>query len=209
MLSAIQRRLSYANVVATLALVFAMSGGALAAKHYLINSQQQINPKVLMKLKGKNGRRGATGPAGATGASGAKGETGANGEPGPFPSGSAPAGATIRGNYAAGGPASATGQFFWDQISFGFQFASAPSPHFIVKGAPSTSECPGSPSNPQAAAGNLCVYELLRVGSFVPEVFDPSTGISGKADPWGGGVLLRTTGTGNMSSYGTWAATAP
>jgi hypothetical protein len=209
MLSAIHRRLSYANVVATLALVFAMSGSALAAQHYLINSQKQINPKVLKKLKGKNGRRGATGATGARGASGATGETGAKGEPGPFPSGNAPTGVTIRGNYAAGGPAGATGQFFWDQISFGFQFASAPAPHFMVKGAASTPECPGSPANPQAAAGNLCVYESLRVGSYVGELFDPSSGVSGRADRWGGGVLLRTTGTGDVSSYGTWAATAP
>ncbi len=33
-----RRRLSYANVTATLALVFAMSGGAMAANHYLITS---------------------------------------------------------------------------------------------------------------------------------------------------------------------------
>ncbi len=57
--------LNYANVVATLALVFAMSGGALAASHYLINSAKQINPKVLNKLRG---RQGVSGSRGATGA---------------------------------------------------------------------------------------------------------------------------------------------
>ncbi len=66
-----RRRLSYANVTATLALVFAMSGGALAANHYLINSTKQINPKVLKKLKGSTGKTGA---AGATGATGPKGQ---------------------------------------------------------------------------------------------------------------------------------------
>ena len=70
-----RRRLSYANVTATLALVFAMSGGALAANHYLINSTKQINPKVLKKLTGKTGRRtGAAGAAGPTGASGPQGK---------------------------------------------------------------------------------------------------------------------------------------
>jgi hypothetical protein len=44
---AMRRHLTYANVTATLALVFAMSGGALAAKHYLISSTNQIDPKVL------------------------------------------------------------------------------------------------------------------------------------------------------------------
>ena len=57
-----RRHLNYANVIATLALVFAMSGGALAANHYLINSTKQINPKVLKKLKGNSqGKTGATG----------------------------------------------------------------------------------------------------------------------------------------------------
>jgi hypothetical protein len=44
------RRLTYANVTATLALLFSMSGGALAANHYLINSTRQINPRVLRAL---------------------------------------------------------------------------------------------------------------------------------------------------------------
>ncbi len=77
-----RRRLSYANVTATLALVFAMSGGALAANHYLINSTKQINPKVLTKLKGNAGKTGATGATGATGTAGATGATGPQGSSG-------------------------------------------------------------------------------------------------------------------------------
>jgi Collagen triple helix repeat (20 copies) len=77
-----RRRLSYANVVATLALVFAMSGGALAASHYLINSTKQINPKVLKKLKGASGKNGLTGASGASGAPGAAGKEGAQGKEG-------------------------------------------------------------------------------------------------------------------------------
>ena len=61
-MSSIRRHLSYANVLATLALVFAMSGSALAASHYLINSTHQINPKVLRKL-GRVGPRGLQGRA--------------------------------------------------------------------------------------------------------------------------------------------------
>ena len=77
-----RKRLSYANVTATLALVFAMSGGALAANHYLINSTKQINPKVLKKLVGKTGKTGPAGAAGATG-SGATGPQGSTGKEGP------------------------------------------------------------------------------------------------------------------------------
>ena len=73
------KRLSYANVAATLALIFSMSGGALAASHYLINSTKQINPSVLKTLKGKNGAKGA---AGATGPQGPQGFPGQQGFPG-------------------------------------------------------------------------------------------------------------------------------
>lgn len=46
-----RKHLTYANVAATFALVFAMSGGALAAKHYLLNSVAQINPRVVESLR--------------------------------------------------------------------------------------------------------------------------------------------------------------
>jgi Collagen triple helix repeat (20 copies) len=80
-----RRHLSYTNVVATLALVFAMSGGALAASRYLITSTKQISPKVLRKLKGNTGAtgaNGATGAAGAPGAAGPKGPQGIQGQEG-------------------------------------------------------------------------------------------------------------------------------
>jgi len=82
MRSALQRRLTYANVAATVALVFSMTGGALAAKHYLVNSTKQINPKVLGKLEGRRGRSGATGATGAAGMAGAVGPAGPAGAPG-------------------------------------------------------------------------------------------------------------------------------
>lgn len=78
----IRRHLSYANVVATMALVFAMSGSALAAKHYLITSTSQISPKVLKKLTGKAGNTGAPGAQGPSGASGKEGAPGKEGTPG-------------------------------------------------------------------------------------------------------------------------------
>src|SRR5438105_1581730 len=75
--------LTYANVTATLALVFAMSGGALAAKHNLINSTKQVSPKVLKALKGKPGKAGATGKEGPGGKDGAPGGPGKEGPRGP------------------------------------------------------------------------------------------------------------------------------
>jgi hypothetical protein len=77
-----RRHISYANVVATLALVFAMSGGALAANHYLIESSTQIKPSVLKKLRGPKGLKGLTGTAGTPGAPGATGKEGPQGKEG-------------------------------------------------------------------------------------------------------------------------------
>jgi hypothetical protein len=76
----VRHRFSYANVAATLALVFSMSGGVLAAKHYLLNSSSQINPRLLRSLRGATGPSGQTGARGATGAAG---PAGASGKPGP------------------------------------------------------------------------------------------------------------------------------
>ena len=87
MFSAICRRIrvSPATVVAGLALVFAMTGGAYAAKKYLITSTKQISPSVLKQLQGKAGAAGAPGVAGAQGAQGPvgpQGPAGANGAQG-------------------------------------------------------------------------------------------------------------------------------
>jgi hypothetical protein len=79
MFSKVRNGITYANVTVTVALVFAMSGGAYAAKHYLITSTTQISPKVLKQLKGKNGTNGINGVNGKDGAPGEKGAPGTNG----------------------------------------------------------------------------------------------------------------------------------
>ena len=84
-MSFVRKRLTYANVAVTLALVFAMTGGAYAAKKYVITSTKQIKPSVVKQLKGKNGLIGATGPAGPAGPQGpigAQGEKGMQGKDG-------------------------------------------------------------------------------------------------------------------------------
>ncbi|MGA9875255.1 MAG: hypothetical protein WBQ21_05545 [Solirubrobacteraceae bacterium] len=87
-MSKIRKHLTFANATMTLALVFAMTGGAYAASKYVISSTKQISPKVLAALKGKagaSGAQGSVGPAGVQGPAGAvgvKGETGAAGQNG-------------------------------------------------------------------------------------------------------------------------------
>jgi hypothetical protein len=87
MLSVLRRRLhlSPPTAIATLALVFAMTGGAYAAKKYLITSTKQISPSVLKSLKAANGKNGAAGPAGPAGPGGptGAGSAGAAGPQGP------------------------------------------------------------------------------------------------------------------------------
>lgn len=96
------KQLNYANVTATLALIFAMGGGALAANHYIITSTRQIAPGVLRELERTHRRvvvketaecipspcgyhpvAGVAGQAGARGAEGLQGRTGATGPQGP------------------------------------------------------------------------------------------------------------------------------
>lgn len=97
MIGFIRRRVSYANVALTAALVFAMAGGAFAAtggkhanrqshhdphkagrkhksqhtnrKGYVISSVKQIKPNVRKQLQGERGEAGEAGAPGATGSS--------------------------------------------------------------------------------------------------------------------------------------------
>jgi hypothetical protein len=91
MIKSIRRRLNATTVIAVFALVFAMTGGAYAAKKLIITSTGQISPKVLKSLKGNagakgangaNGAPGAQGPAGPAGPAGPGGTAGANGNDG-------------------------------------------------------------------------------------------------------------------------------
>jgi hypothetical protein len=74
--------ITYANVAATLALVLAMSSGALAATHYLITSTRQISPKVLRQLRGRQGPQGPPGLPGRRGLQGKEGKAGREGKAG-------------------------------------------------------------------------------------------------------------------------------
>jgi hypothetical protein len=113
----IGRRITYANVAVTFALIFAMTGGAYAAGKYLITSTKQISPKVLKSLVGKAGpagKAGSAGPAGTVGPARPAGPAGPKGETGASITGESgkegavgPKGAT--GAPGAPGPKGATG----------------------------------------------------------------------------------------------------
>lgn len=220
----IRRQLSYANVVATLALLFAMSGGALAANHYLVNSTKQINPKVLKKLRGPRGTAGipgATGPAGPAGArgeigpqgskgtNGTKGEPGEAGQPGFSALSTLPSGASESGTFGLSSVGGTSGETL--EIS-----ASFPIP--LEEGAPGSQVITTKVNTPvthcsgpgQADQGFLCIYTNREYGVnaatriiFNPEIF-PSPGGSGRF----GFVMAWTTTAANPGVFGTYTVSA-
>jgi hypothetical protein len=125
----LRSRLSYANVVATIALFAALGGGAYAATELSRNSVRSkhikngqvkrpdlardsvTSPKVRdgallasdfkagQLPQGAQGVAGPKGDKGDPGANGTDGTDGAQGVPGPFPDGNMPSGKTLRGAY--------------------------------------------------------------------------------------------------------------
>jgi Collagen triple helix repeat (20 copies) len=148
MLQAIRNRITPSTIIATLALVFAMTGGAYAAKKYLITSTKQIKPSVIAQLKGKNGKTGVNGangtngaqgpvgekgPAGTNGTSGKEGPAGPKGltgAPGTFGSQPLPSGQSLTGVWSVRNAVS--GQETWASISYPIQVSPAPTAWFIL-----------------------------------------------------------------------------
>jgi hypothetical protein len=182
MFSKVRKRLTYANMVMTLALVFAMSGGAYAAKHYLITSTGQISPKVLKHLvgktgsNGKDGAAGRAGPAGTNGPQGPKGEPGSPGSPGakgekgekgekgnngePGQTGfteTLPKGKTETGTWAYRG-SKENGAVGTEAVSFNIPLATEPQVEFVYAKKTGTN-CTGNSAEPTAPEGFLCVYD--------------------------------------------------
>jgi hypothetical protein len=197
-----RKRLTYANIVATLALVFAMSGGALAASHYLINSTKQVNPKVLKKLKGAAGKTGAAGTAGPAGSAGVKGETG---PAGPYPSTLA-AGQSETGVWSANDTAPPA----YAAISFVYPLAKPPVAHLIAPKQALPSGCSGSGADPKASPGNLCIFATFLFHAELGGMFDPASESEEpgpEAGRFGVVVFLQSTKEGHFDGSGTWAVT--
>jgi hypothetical protein len=126
-------RLTYANVMSTLALFFALAGGSAFAATKLITGKQiaagtitakNIKAKSLLAKDFANkqlpaGARGATGAPGATGAQGPAGAAGAAGAPG------APGAAVAYGYAASAGSGAGVG---FGAATLGFTSVTEPSP---------------------------------------------------------------------------------
>jgi hypothetical protein len=194
----VRRHLTYANVTATLALIFAMGGSAIAARHFLITSTKQIKPSVLRSIE-----------AHATGAPGAPGAPGAAGREGPAglsALSNLPAGQSESGVYDIGSALPSSGVAIEGDITFPVPLAAA-IPHGNVtvnKPGASTANCPGAG---RAAAGFLCIYSVEEEGVKTFAVSNTETPGPGSGR-LGAGILLQGSST-TPYSHGTWTVTAP
>jgi len=207
----VRRRLGYPHVASTLALVVALGGGTAwaATHHWRITSTSQIKPSVLAKLHGKRGPAGTAGVAGTNGTNGtqgATGATGATGPAGPFPT-SLPVGQTLTGVWGTDGTAAAGGAAAQTQVSFAFALASAPSQNIVLSGGSSTAACPGTLANPQATAGNLCLYEDVPTNANTLSIGDPANNTGNASSRFGAVVNIRSVAAGFFADNGTWAVT--
>jgi hypothetical protein len=190
-----------------------LGGTSLAARHYLINSTSQINPKVLKKLKGNTGppgKTGPTGPAGAAGLAGAKGLEGGKGLEGqrgqsalsPLPSGQSES-----GDYGIYTPNTKTSGFL--NISVGFPIPlGAPLPEANTEYTTTTTPHCSGPGH--AERGFLCVYSGNRGRVSTPPVilyFETGTSVSG-AGRFGFDMQWTVTGE-EAFDVGTYTVTAP
>jgi hypothetical protein len=209
-MNSIRRHLSYANVVATLALLFAMSGGALAAKRYLVNSTKQINPKVLKALEASVARKVKPGAAGAVGKEGTTGKEGPAGKDGVSAPSTLPSGQSESGDYGAHTPNAGAGGYLTTMVAFPvptpapisienvvYTTAKVPVPHCIGPG--------------HAERGYLCIYSAANEGVDTPPSV-LSYEVPGKLEEGAGrfGFLVQWTISGaGATDIGSYTVTAP
>lgn len=227
MMSWVRKRLTLSNVGLMIALVFAMTGGAYAAKKYVITSTKQISPTVLKQLRGKNGSNGQAGsvglqgPAGTPGKDGSPGAPGKDGQPGkdgkegsPWTvDGTLPSNKTLKGEWSISG----TGSIAVDSFSFALPLKKAPIKHYINMAGKepfynatsetieerTQAECPGSAAEPTAEPGHLCVYAAQEEKS-MPSVFGntPLPVVCGFDEQGGGNCLALSKASTTASPFG-------
>jgi hypothetical protein len=213
MLARLRPRLSYANVVATLALFLALCGGSYAALKLPKNSvgSKQLRKNSVTSTKVKAGsrltsdfkgsqRKGLVGPAGPRGATGPAGPV----------TGTLPSKATLRGVYELDFVAATADETEGGSFNFPLSLASAPKVEVVGVGGSSTANCPGAVAKPEAKPGFLCVYkdsEDNASGGIA--ICDADCAPDPSAMQVGAVLYLVSIAAGRTYSDGTWAVTAP
>ena len=207
MLRAVRRNLTPGTAIGVIALVFAMSGGAIAAKNASDSAEASKTLRGPKGPKGKRGPQGPQGPKGDTGEQGPVGPQGPKGDTGdPWTAGGfLPSGKSVGGTWVAGaGPGILPGPtgVAAAPISFGLPLKGLPVVKVVKKnqeGVEHATECPGSVIVPKAAKGVLCLYTAEEAAGMTLQGSTPS--------PYGAVVSwLGSPGTGNG---GVWIVTAP
>jgi hypothetical protein len=216
------RRLSYANVVATLALFIALGGGAYAATKLPKNSvgPTQLRKNAVTSSKVKDGSlhrqdfatkdlASLRGPGGATGATGATGAKGDKGTVGSLSADSSIAsGQTIRGAFGMGKVAAA-GEEIVRGVALPVPAPVALDPsHVNVAGGVddmTSSICTGSYADPTAPSGYACLYPAIMVNATVLQASVPS----GLPTRFGFTFAYYGVAAGFSNFSGAWAYTAP
>jgi hypothetical protein len=122
--------------------------------------------------------------------------------------GTLPPGKTLRGVYWAIDDDEVSGSSITAaEISFPVPLKTAPTPHYIPEGAPNPAGCSGTPQNPVASPGHLCVFQ--ESGYNTSSVIVSAPDDSAFSSRHGAIVLAFSAGTGRFSNAGRWAVTAP
>lgn len=222
MLARIRSCLTYANVMATVAVFIALGGSSYAALRITSRNvpKDALTGADIKNLTGKDVRNNSLDnrdvknllardfkagqlPAGPQGA---KGDKGATGDPGPLVE-TLPSGRTLRGSFNTGHDASAASQRAEGAISYPFPLASSPEAHVIQPGGTPPAQCPGTVANPQAVPGHLCVFVSGKNGSGSVASYGTVDGSSNYR--YGAGIYLFSQSAELAEAWGTWAVTAP
>ncbi len=219
----IRTRLTYANVMSSIAVFLVLGGAAFAATQLPKNSvgTKQLKKNAVNSAKVKNNSLtgadiklsslgtvpSATNATHATSADSATNASSAKAAASPQALAS---GQTETGVYYTITPDNGSTNFFGVQISFTFPLNFTPVKSgagqniwYIEIGSTPPSQCPGTADNPQARPGNVCIYENLYTGSGVRFVdgAEPET-------KYGLGIAAQANADSSYTDFGgRWAAT--
>ncbi len=221
----IKGKLTYANVMATVAVFIALGGASYAALKLPKNSvgTKQIRNSAITAAKIKKGAvtgakinlstlgtvpsatrafeaTSATNAVNAANAAAAARAAEADGLSGPLASGK-----TLVGTFGLAGETGNFGNTALAVISFPIPLATAPTFNDMEPGE-SSSACPGAAKEPKAAPGNLCLYDeqFAGTGGLEPVALNQGS--------YRFGMSLRPVNRVANSMYeqtGVWAVTAP
>lgn len=122
-----------------------------------------------------------------------------------LPSGTMPAGTTVRGGFSQNAP---SGSFAFASYNFAGKFAGNLESHYVSIGGTPPAECSGSAAAPTAAAGHLCLYEETATNVNGNCIYDPETFNCTGANEFGFGLAIYpSNASAQFYVSGTWAAT--